>query len=275
MADLKPKYPTREWFGKYSAWLSYELSRSTHKAYSEALELFFATFPKRTGIEQFSATDVADFIELQTKRPNANFEVIKVQLVAISSMWKYLTDVKQLPTIYNIGKVYKRKNLEHGGVGLKSKNSLSLQETFRLVDAIEDIKVKHDLLDLIAGERVIFNKHSPRFDEFKKAAVKLGIPNVSPSLIRQKINGRLHKDIIKEYVEQVRRQLPNRPTQYGSFTEGSPSHLEQAVLLDRQTLLHWYRQTNSQIPSQPLPEQCPEGHLQTSTSETASLHLAP
>lgn len=254
MPNLKPRFPLREWFGKFSAWYIYECDRKTHIIHSDSLELFFATFPKKTGVEQFTSTDVIDFVELQMKGNNVSQKAVEMKVVAINLFWKYLVDFQRLPGLFNIAKVYRRQAVTP--TEIKKRNSLSIVETLRLVDCIDDVKVKHEVLDLICGERVIFAKHTPRHEPFKQGALKAGMPWVGPDWLKTKINNRLQTELLKKYIEQVRAQLPERPTQYGSFTQGSPSHLEVEVLQDHQSLLQWYRSQNPQPPCEPPPVEC-------------------
>lgn len=274
---VKPRYPVREWLGKWCAWSTYEVKRETSKLYETTLERFFEMFPKKTGIEMFNGTDVADYVQIRSRRTNATQASIVYEVNAIGSMWTYIVDVKQLPGMYNIAKVFRKSLVAGLPTVLKKKNSLSIVETLRLLDCIDDLKVKHEVLDLICGEKVKYNYDSPRYICFKRAAEKAGMPWVAPDTVKQKITNRLQKDIVKEFIDRVRQQLPECPTQYGSFTPGSQSHLEQLVLQDHQSLVHWYRQSNlgalpeaSQLPSQshqtelqePLPSVTEDHHLE-------------
>jgi hypothetical protein len=62
-APLPPKFPVREWLGKYEAYLINMYGRLTYRYHYPRLERFFAFFSSEQSLEWFTAVEIADYVQ--------------------------------------------------------------------------------------------------------------------------------------------------------------------------------------------------------------------
>lgn len=241
MAYGNPRYPLREYYGKYSAWQIHYCSRDSFRDRDKVLERFFSYFPNKEGIEQFSGVDVTDYVYLRVREQKLSASTIKIEVSYISAMWKYLVEMLKLP-LFNIAKAHYKHILEDAHKP-KKRNSLSIEQMLRLIDCIKDIKVKHEVLDLAVGEKVKFCKNTTRRMRFDEACIEAGLPYVTAEFIRTKLRDRLQIDMINLFVNRVRAELPPRPEKYHVMME---TPLNQEGPQGPPTLLQWYQAQNPQ-----------------------------
>lgn len=210
----KPKYPVRLWLGKYEAWISVMgKSLDTKKLVSSTLERFLGLFPTYRGIEQFTTTDVADYIVIRerTQKPY----LVDKDLWIIFRFWEWMIHQKGL-FLYNIVNAYKNR-AKHPCVLTcrKSKKSLSLEEVSRLLNSCETIELKQFVIKVLA-RKPYWNKWRTKFGfEWDRAVDRAGLPSdTDPTMIRARMwkgTNRLADDIIQTYCKQLLNSLAPKP----------------------------------------------------------------
>lgn len=102
-----PRFPVREWLGRYEAWWLTMYGRKGYRGTYTNLERFFGYFSAYPGLEYFSIADVTDYFEWR-RRNGRNPLAVMYEAYGIKKFWKWLTEDKGLPLFNPV-----RKGLLH------------------------------------------------------------------------------------------------------------------------------------------------------------------
>lgn len=203
MGIKKPRYPTREYLGKFESWLLIMKSSKTFRAYDKALERLFTMFPHRTGVEQFLSTDMADFkvIGLQNGR---TLRSIEYDLRMYYIFWRWLMEDKGLP-INNPARAFKQWKSEPSG-----KSLVGLTEVNLLLDQCSPTD-KKIVLQVMCGRGSTWKARKIVRD----AASKAGLVDFNLGSLKIATTHKLSRDIIIAYCESLLKdidvQIPSTP----------------------------------------------------------------
>jgi integrase len=188
-------YNTRTYFGKYSAFLSYQNRHSSIMA-GAIIERFLGHFPETASLNDFTVTDLGEYIDWRLSngctRPS-----LRLELTTLNRFWKYLIETLELK-LYNPVSPYlpefeKKKPRNKDGL-------LTLSEFKKLVSAAGPDYRQH--LYAIAARRkspiVISSSHSKKL--FQLAVEKAGLRTMTIKDFRKTVKHGLWKLLIKDHM---------------------------------------------------------------------------
>lgn len=201
-----PKYPVREWLGRYEAWISIMgKSHGMKILISRTLERFLGMFPTYRGLEQFTTTDCADYIVVRERIQSPH--LVDKDLWIIFRFWEWLIEQRGL-FLYNIVNAYKNR-AKHPRVLTcrKSKKSLDLNQVEALISACETIELKLFVVKVLS-RKPYWNKWRTKFGpEWDRAVNRARLPSdTDPTMIRARMwkgTNRLANDVIQAYCKQL------------------------------------------------------------------------
>jgi hypothetical protein len=206
MTKIKPRFPVREFLGKFEAWLLVMKGGHVMRCYDGVLERLFKMFPKRTGIEQFVSMDIGDYVAVRTKQGAAQLS-LNHELSMLSNFFKWCQEDQHLK-VYNPAKIY----IGHWKTEKVPNHKIfTLDKLNRLLDAVP-LKEKRIILSVIQGGEC------PRYragNVIREAAKQLGFEGFSMGALKRASKNRLGREIIEYYCRQVSNTLPPEAQCYG------------------------------------------------------------
>jgi hypothetical protein len=201
MKPLTIKYPTREWLGKYESWLVVMKGGAIMRKYDRVLERFFATFPKKTNLEDITSIDAADYRVILEKKGRSP-KSIKDTLSIIRMFWDWLIEDKELPLFNPVKLALERPEYRFPKGTFVKRHSVSLVEVNHILEHCTSLKAKRIVLKVLCGEPGWNYSRSNAGREIKEAAFRAKVYGFKfPHL---KVGGnRLAREIIQAYCEQV------------------------------------------------------------------------
>src|SRR6266550_5550156 len=188
MSNKKPRYPIREYLGQFEAWLLVMYRSNTFRKYDRTLERFFSTFPKYTGIEQFTSVDIADY-KLIREQSGAAKSSIYLELNQLHIFWRWLIMDKGL-SISNPARAFKNNyKARH-----TRKSNLSLTDLNSLLSECS-VPYKRIVLNVIQG--VPCPRKARK--EIRDAAARAGLADFQLYELRLVVMRRLSREIVQTY----------------------------------------------------------------------------
>lgn len=200
MANKKPRFPVREYLGSFEAWILVMKGRSAFRSYDSCLEQFFAAFPNKTGVEQFTSVDIADWKALKIKQGIAEL-TLHYYLGMIGNFWKWLIEDKELP-INNPIRAYKRAVK---GKYMLPRPRISLEELERFLACCPSNKERELVLRVVQGANC---RGYSRLVWCKRAADKAGLKGFSLLQLKSALGNRLSREIVQAYCQKLRDAFP-------------------------------------------------------------------
>ncbi|SRR6266403_545809 len=200
-----PRYPVREWLGKFESYILIMKGRKVFVFYDKVLERLFAMFPNHIGLEQFTTVDIADYKLARIQQGKKELSIV-YELYVFYAFWRWLMEDKGLP-LYNPARAFKNKHIS------KSKKiNISLGELNRLLAECSPHE-KRVVLNVIQG--VPCPKGKPR-QVIRDAAARAGLPAFDLYELKLNLQRRLNRDIIQAYCQQLLDALPPEPKLNGN-----------------------------------------------------------
>jgi hypothetical protein len=202
-----PKYPVREWWGKYSAWVSIMKGPSVLTVYNKSLERFFEMFPGRVSLEQFTSLDVADYHLMRT-RAGYPERTVDTEINHINQFWRWLTIDHDLP-FHSIGQAYVN-SCNKRFKNYKRKNNYSLVAILKLLEECQSVRLKRIILGVMQGGRGAIRSRKLR-EELRNATQRAGLVEFGMQHLRLRTVARLSREIVQAYCQQILDTLPPEP----------------------------------------------------------------
>jgi site-specific recombinase XerD len=204
MKPQKARYPLREYFGKYSQWVLVLKGSSSFRIQDKNLERFFAMFPKKNSVDDFTSIDIADYVAFRLKNKIAE-RTLYFEINTLRQFFKWATEhagvVMHNPVrAYKMSTPYTRNRL---------KVNISLEEVTRLLAECPSDVERRIILNVLAGGKCPSTIATTRI---KEAAVRAGIVGFGLGILKSTVRRRLDKEIIKAYCETVLATPPSPRT---------------------------------------------------------------
>lgn len=209
MKKQKPRFPVREYLGKFSKWLLVMRGRSSFRSHDKVLERLFKMFPGRTGVEQFTSVDIADYRQLRLKQGISDV-TLKVELSQLKGFWRWLIEDLRLP-VNNPVRAFQSQCSK--SQFRTSKQFLSLTEVNRLLDECPTTSTKRSVLRAVQGYDQL--GHVAR-NIIRDAALRAGLIGFSLSNLKIATKSRLNREIVQAYAQQLLDALPQETQLYGN-----------------------------------------------------------
>lgn len=203
MKKQKPRYPVREYLGKFEKWLLVMRGRNTFLAYDRILERLLAMYPKYVGWEQFTSIDIADYEASRIHIGISSYSLM-MELRMFFYFWRWLIEDCGA-TCHNPARAYKNWRYDPK---LRTKKDLCLADIDRLLEHLVSVKDKRFVLEVMAGGKCPSGKAR---SSIIQAAIDAGIPGFSLRQLKSTFVSRLALDIVKAYCQKILDTLPVEP----------------------------------------------------------------
>lgn len=195
--------------GKFSKWLIIMRGRRSWRAHDAALERLFETFPNKTGVEQFTSVDIADYWHLRRARGISDVRM-SVEIQLLKFFWKWLIEDQKLP-INNPVKAFK---FQIARTQFKtSKEFLSLAEVNRLLNECPTTYAKRSVLRTMQGYDQLRCRTR---NVIRDAALRAGLIGFSLSKLKIATKSRLNREMVQAYCQQKLDALPQETQLFGN-----------------------------------------------------------
>lgn len=204
---MRYRYPARKYLGIYEKWLLVLYGPRKLRRDDAELEQFLSKFPSRICIDQFTVTDIAEYVAQSKDIPWGKHKLQK-NLDAVSRWFEFLITHKQLK-LYNPVKPYlvaPEKREAH----FRS-SPIKLSE-FKKLYSCADHHLKEYLLARVLRERI--DRRNPVFQSTKwvanslrQAKERAGLPDFTMEKLRKAISFGLWRELIKDYAEIFGREM--------------------------------------------------------------------
>lgn len=215
MGNKKARYPIRYWLGKFESWLIVMRGGSKLRTYDDVLERFFATFPHKKGLEEFTSIDVSDYKTIRATQ--ISDRSLKLELWYLRVFWRWLVEDNGLclPTI---------RKAFNSGDWKPSTTALTLSQVNALLAACDSDDDRRIILKIMAGGKCP-GKRLPRITA---AAQRAGLaPGFSLGKLRIFTINRLAREVVQTYCNQLLDTLaPESKTASNSLRTVESSSLE-------------------------------------------------
>lgn len=196
MSNKKPRYPVREYLGKYEYWLITMKGETALGFADSTLNRFLEMFPKKQGLEEYSSVDVADYRALRESQ-GISPASLRRELLILRAFWKWLIVDREL-TLVPIKRAF---DLHVEAVAPRKKVGFTLGCLKRLLDECSP-DLRETVFNIMGGNYPL--PRGKRAAEIHLAARRAGLRDFALAKLRIYVMHRLGKEMIKAYLEGLR-----------------------------------------------------------------------
>lgn len=107
-APLPPRYPVREWLGRYEAYLLNMYGRRTYRYSYPTLEMFFEFFTSEWSLERFTIVEVSDYIQWRRRR-GCTVRSCMTEVGILRKYWRWLIEERGLNLLNPVSPAHQKK----------------------------------------------------------------------------------------------------------------------------------------------------------------------
>jgi site-specific recombinase XerD len=197
----KPKYPVREYLGKYHSWIvvmhGYGYLCTEYRDHDR----FFDAFPNKTGLEQFNSVDVTDYRVLRISQ-GVSENQLRHELQSLRKFWRWLVEDQKL-TVVRIQNAFDVTRTLGGGT---TPNKLSLSDVKAILAECPSNKVREAVLNLICGGK---NGTDYRVSmAIRDAGRRAGLKDFKTKHLKVRVANRFAQAVLEDYCQQLRNSFP-------------------------------------------------------------------
>jgi len=204
MGNKKPRYPIREYLGKYGRWVLVMKGRAWWKFTSTTLDRLQEMFPTHLGVEHFTSVELADYRAVRLRHGIAS-TTLRLEFMVFNQFWTWLREDRGLmlnnPARAVLKSIAKPK-------GTKAIGGFSLQAVEQLLAECPTNVEKRFVLGILTGGPLPTGR---AYREIKNAALRIGWLGFSFKELRVRSRSRFALDVIKAYCQQVLDSLTPEP----------------------------------------------------------------
>ena len=196
MKNKKPRFPIREYLGKFEAWILVMKGRSAFRNYDRVLERLFEMFPGKTCCSQFTSIDIADYKAIRQKKGIQEYSLWH-ELRMIRNFWKYLQEDCGLAVANPV------RALQNRPGGHDYAKGITLDEVNKLL-AECSVKDQRAILQVIQGGKLPRKRDRQGINE---AVVRAGLKDFDLYKLKLRISNGLSRDIVVDYCSRLLKDI--------------------------------------------------------------------